>query len=159
MNSKQEQTWKENCSFMKRKSEYIADYSKACIFILLILLFHLFSCNTEQQPSDLSEASDKKAIRAYQAYINNCASCHIPLKPATGPALSEELISSRSKEWLYIFLTNPAAIKNDTELYKRQQAYAPTRCILMDTTTTAQQEEIKLIIAYLKQYRSQHAPY
>ncbi len=129
------------------------------IIILLIPLFYLLSCNAEQKPSAQIDVAEMKKVRAYQAYTNNCVSCHNQFKPATGPALSGTLIDSRSAEWLYIFLTNRAETKNDQGLKKRQKEYAPVRCITLDTITTAQQEKIKLIIAYLKNYSNPHGTF
>jgi len=134
-------------------------YSALGIVFFLITLFHLISCNTEQKPSAQIDVAEMKKIRAYQAYTNNCVSCHNQFKPATGPALSGTLIDSRSAEWLYTFLTNRAEIKNDQGLKNRQKEYTPFRCITLDTITTAQQEKIKLIIAYLKNYSNPHGTF
>lgn len=158
MNKKPGKTWKENWNFMLKKSDDNNGFCRSIrsgITFLLIPLFHLLSCNTDQAPTTTSDSKNMKYIRAYQAYINTCASCHNPIKSATGPALSDVLINSRSEEWLYTFLTNSVAIKNDDGLIKRQQEYAPIHCIILDTTTTAQQEEIRMIITYLKKYRNQ----
>lgn len=137
----------------------LVKYARPGIIFLVIPLLYLLSCNTEQKPSAQIDVAEMKKVRAYQAYTNNCVSCHNQFKPATGPALSGTLIDSRSAEWLYIFLTNRAETKNDQGLKKRQKEYAPVRCITLDTITTAQQEKIKLIIAYLKNYSNPHGTF
>ena len=52
-----------------------------------------------------ANAQDGKAL--FQA---NCASCHNPLKDATGPALKGMDERVPSKEWLYKWVHNSAAV-------------------------------------------------
>jgi mono/diheme cytochrome c family protein len=67
-------------------------------FILTIAV--LFSCNFTA-----IAAPDGKAL-----FQSNCASCHNPLKDATGPALKGADARVPSKEWLYDWIHNSPAV-------------------------------------------------
>ena len=72
------------------------------IALVAIVLFSNFS----------SSAQDGKAI--FQA---NCASCHNPIKDATGPALQGVDKRVPSKEWLYNWVHNSAKVISSGDKY------------------------------------------
>ena len=78
----------------------------------------VFTCgNASTDRWDDSTFADGKAI-----FYNNCASCHNPLKDATGPALGD-IGSFRSREWMCKFLTNSKFIPNDKRATNFRKQY------------------------------------
>ncbi len=67
----------------------------AFAFVIAFVFFHSFSV----------AAPDGKAL-----FQSNCASCHNPLKDATGPALKDMDKRAPNKEWLYKWIHNSAAL-------------------------------------------------
>jgi hypothetical protein len=55
-------------------------------------------------------------------FMNNCASCHNPIKDATGPAMVDAL-KWRDKGTLYTFLTNRNQFGNDRLIKDRQKRF------------------------------------
>lgn len=50
-------------------------------------------------------------------FMNNCASCHNPLKDATGPALKGADSKVPSKDWLYSWIKNSSAMVSSGDKY------------------------------------------
>lgn len=75
----------------------------------------------------------------------NCASCHAVHKTLTGPALTER-IEMRSKDWIYMFLTDRNKIGKDTvnEELKKKFGLA---CYEFPNLT---KEDVSLIVDYIK---------
>ena len=88
-------------------------------------------------------APDGKAL-----FMSNCASCHNPLKDATGPALKGINSTLPSKEWLYDWVHNSAALiqKGDPEAVRIYNKFAKTA---MTSFPQLKNEEIDAIIAYV----------
>jgi mono/diheme cytochrome c family protein len=70
-------------------------------------------CGNTSRSTESTYSNEAQAI--FQA---NCASCHNPLKDATGPALSGSLARVPSREWLVKWIHNP------TKLIQEKDAYA-----------------------------------
>lgn len=90
-----------------------------------------------------ANAQDGKAL--FQA---NCASCHNPLKDATGPALKGMDERVPSKEWLYKWVHNSAAViasgdKYANELYNKWNKTA------MTSFPNLTEAEIDAIVVYV----------
>jgi mono/diheme cytochrome c family protein len=105
----------------------------------ILLLTVLFSFSTTQKVF----AQDGKAL--FQA---NCASCHHPLKDATGPALKGVDSRVPSKEWLHKWVRNSAALiasgdKHANEIYLKWNKTA------MTAFPNLKDEEIDAIITYV----------
>lgn len=84
-------------------------------------------------------------------FQSNCASCHHPLKDATGPALKGVSARVPSKEWLHDWIHNSAAViasgdKYGNEVYKKWGMTAMTPFPALSN------EEIDAIINYTETY-------
>lgn len=86
-------------------------------------------------------------------FQSNCASCHHPVKDATGPALQGVSARVPSKEWLHDWVHNSAAViakgdKYGNEIYKKWGMTA------MTAFPTLSNEEIDAIITYVEEYKA-----
>jgi mono/diheme cytochrome c family protein len=93
-------------------------------------------------------APDGKAL--FQA---NCASCHNPLKDATGPALQGMSKTFPSKEWGYKWIHNSSALiasgdKTANEIYNK---FNKTQMTAFPQLTN---EEIDAILKYVDEYKA-----
>ncbi len=89
-------------------------------------------------------AADGKAL--FQA---NCASCHNPYKDLTGPALNGVSARVPSKEWLYKWIHNSAALKASGDKYANEIS-AKWNNVAMTAFPTLSTEEIDAIISYVE---------
>ncbi|WP_240609346.1 c-type cytochrome [Flavipsychrobacter stenotrophus] len=97
-------------------------------------------------------APDGKAL-----FQSNCASCHNPLKDATGPALKGINATFPSKEWGYNWVHNSAAViasgdKMAVEMYNKFNKAA------MTAFPQLKNEEIDAIFAYVNSVTPSAAP-
>lgn len=88
-------------------------------------------------------AQDGKAL--FQA---NCASCHNPLKDATGPALQGVDKQVPSKEWLHKWVRNSAALIASGDKYANE-IYTKWNKTAMTAFPNLKDEEIDAIIDYV----------
>ena len=112
----------------------------ACIFLLLLCNISAFA------------APDGKAL--FQA---NCATCHNPLKDATGPALQNIDKSFPSKDWGYNWVHNSSAViksgdKTANDIYNK---FGKTQ---MTSFPNLSHEEIDAILSYVDNYKAPAAP-
>lgn len=105
---------------------------------LISSLFSLFAFN--------ASAQDGKAL--FQA---NCASCHHPLKDATGPALKGVDTRVPSKEWLYSWIKNSGAVIASGDKYAND-IYNTWNKAAMTGFPNLKNEEIDAIIDYVNAY-------
>jgi mono/diheme cytochrome c family protein len=106
---------------------------------LIVLIFMVFSVG-----KTFAAPSGEALFRA------NCASCHNPLKDATGPALKGAAGRAPSKELLYKWVHNPAATLATDPYYKGLAAkWAPTVMSAFPQLSTA---DIDAITAYVDSY-------
>lgn len=83
----------------------------------------MFVCgNVPMNDPNDSVFADGKAI-----FQSHCASCHHPLRDATGPALGD-ISSFRSREWLCKFVTRPKFKPNDKRAVNLRKQYG-LRCM------------------------------
>jgi len=99
-----------------------------------------------------ANAQDGKAL--FQA---NCASCHNPLKDATGPALQGMDERVPSKEWLYKWVHNSAAViasgdKYANELYNKWNKTA------MTSFPNLTEADIDAIVVYVNDFKAPTDP-
>ena len=107
-------------------------------FLIFVLL-----CNIQA-----IAAPDGKAL-----FMSNCASCHNPLKDATGPALQNIDKTFPSKEWGYNWVHNSAAViasgdKTAVDIYNKFNKTAMTPFPQLST------EEIDAILKYVDEYKA-----
>jgi len=111
------------------------------IALVAIVLFSNFS----------SSAQDGKAI--FQA---NCASCHNPLKDATGPALQGVDKRVPSKEWLYNWIHNSAKVISSGDKYAND-LYNKWNKAAMTAFPQLSNAEIDAVIKYVNDYKAPSA--
>ncbi len=107
------------------------------LFVSIILL--LSSQVAQAQP-------DGKAL-----FQNNCASCHNPIKDATGPALKGVEGRVPSKDWLYAWIKNSATLIASGDEYANN-IYNEWNKTAMTAFPGLKNEEIDAILAYVEAY-------
>ncbi len=117
---------------------------RASILVLTLVFSFLFN--------NVTSAQDGKAL-----FQTNCASCHNPIKDATGPALQGKSKEVPSKEWLYNWVHNSAAViasgdKYANDLYNKWNKTAMTAFPNLTT------QEIDAIIKYVDEYKAPGGP-
>jgi mono/diheme cytochrome c family protein len=110
-------------------------------YLLLIAFLFFQTLNAAAQP-------DGKAL--FQA---NCASCHNPLKDATGPKLQG--VSSRvpSKEWLYDWVHSPAGVIASGDKYANK-IFTEWNKTAMTAFPNLKNEEIDAIVTFVETYKA-----
>lgn len=96
-------------------------------------------------------AQDGKAL--FQA---NCASCHNPLKDATGPALKGVSAQVPSKEWLHDWVHNSAKLIASGDKYANE-IYTKWNKTAMTAFPNLSTDEIDAIITYVDAYEDPNA--
>ncbi|RQO30176.1 cytochrome C [Taibaiella sp. KBW10] len=114
---------------------------KRVSIIALFAVLMVFSGFTQ------ANAQDGKAL--FQA---NCASCHNPVKDATGPALQGITGRAPSTEWIHKWVRNSAALiasgdKHANEIYNKWNKTA------MTAFPSLKDEEIDAIVKYVEEYK------
>ena len=89
-------------------------------------------------------------------FKSNCASCHNPLKDATGPALQNIDKTFPTKEWGYNWVHNSAAViasgdKTANDIYNKFNKAA------MTAFPSLKNEEIDAILKYVDEYKAPNA--
>ncbi len=110
--------------------------------ILSVLLF----CSVFSLFAFTAHAQDGKAL--FQA---NCASCHHPIKDATGPALKGVTDRVPSKDWLYGWIKNSAAVIASGDKYAND-IYNTWNKTAMTAFPNLSNEEIDAIITYVNEF-------
>ncbi|OSZ82302.1 cytochrome C [Chitinophagaceae bacterium IBVUCB1] len=105
---------------------------------MIALVFTLFVFNLPA-----FAAPDGKAL-----FQSNCASCHNPLKDATGPALKGVDARVPSKQWLYDWIKNSASVISSGDKYAND-LYAKWNKTAMTAFPNLSNEEIDAIITYV----------
>lgn len=91
-------------------------------------------------------AQDGKAL-----FQTNCASCHNPVKDATGPALKGTMAKVPSQDWLYAWVRNSAAVIASGDKYANQ-IYNEWNKTAMTPFPNLSNEEIDAIFEYVEAY-------
>lgn len=112
---------------------------KGYLLLLAFILLHSFT--SVAQP-------DGKAL--FQA---NCASCHNPIKDATGPALKGVSGRVPNKEWLYKWVKNSASLISSGDKYANE-IYTKWNKTAMTAFPALSNEEIDAIIKYAEDYEA-----
>jgi cytochrome c551/c552 len=110
-------------------------------FALLVVFVLLNSFQTFAAP-------DGKAL--FQA---NCASCHNPIKDATGPALKGVTARVPNKEWIYKWIKNSASVIASGDKYAND-LYNKWNKTAMTAFPGLSNEEIDAIVKYVDDYQA-----
>jgi mono/diheme cytochrome c family protein len=102
-----------------------------------------FVCSLLLSSQNTFAAPDGKAI-----FAANCASCHNPLKDATGPALQGVDKRVPSKEWLYNWIRNSQAVVASGDKYAND-LYNEWNKVAMTAFPQLTNEEIDAVIGYV----------
>lgn len=121
----------------------IRKIAKSALSLFVILLLSNFSAFA---------APDGQAI-----FKANCASCHNPLKDATGPALQGVDKRVPSKEWLYKWIKNPAATIASGDKYAND-IYNKWGKTQMTAFPNLSNEEIDAVVTYVNSVKAPAAP-
>lgn len=95
-----------------------------------------------------ANAQDGKAL--FQA---NCASCHNPIKDATGPALQGMDQRVPSKEWLYKWVHNSAAVIASGDKYANE-IYNKWNKTAMTSFPNLTEADIDAIVVYVNDFKA-----
>jgi mono/diheme cytochrome c family protein len=119
-------------------SEYIKPMFRKIPRSLAALLIAVFVCNFSA-----NAAPDGKAI-----FQSNCASCHNPLKDATGPALKGVDGRVPSKEWIYNWVHNSSKVIAGGDKYAND-LFAKWNKTAMTAFPQLSTEEIDAVVTYV----------
>lgn len=120
--------------FIKPMFQKVAKCTIA-IFTLLLL------CNVS------AFAQDGKAL-----FNSNCASCHHPVKEATGPALQGVDQHPHGREWLYKWIQNPSAVLASGDPHAKE--LVAKYKVVMTAFPNLTHEEIDAILDYVDSYQA-----
>ncbi len=81
----------------------------------------------------------------YQEY---CTACHSRDRVSVGPALTLELINSRTKEWLYTFFKDRKHLIQDSAYLARRRESENFECIQFEDEP---KQEVQQLVDYLKE--------
>ncbi len=120
---------------------------KGCtLLIALICSLLLTSSYTFAAPA--GAAIDGKAI-----FAANCASCHNPLKDATGPALQGVDKRVPSMEWIHNWVHNNAAVRGSGDKYANE-IYIKWNKTAMTAFPQLTNEEIDAVVGYVNSVKA-----
>ncbi len=94
----------------------------------------------------VAHAQDGEAL-----FKANCASCHHPIKDATGPALKGATERAPSQDWLHNWVKNSAAVIASGDAYANK-IYTEWNKTAMTGFANLSNEEIDAILAYTNAY-------
>ncbi len=80
-------------------------------------------------------------------FVTYCAPCHKRNKEFSGPALTSELLNSRSNEWLYTFLLDRKNLKIDSAYKARFDKFSPSYC---PEHSNFSKHDVEQLFSYLK---------
>jgi len=121
-------------------------YRKGIALIVALVCSLLFTSQA------VMAAPDGKAI--FQA---NCATCHNPVKDATGPALKDVDKRVPSKEWLYNWIHNSSKLISSGDKYAND-IYNKWNKTAMTAFPSLSTEEIDAVIKYVNEYKVPGTP-
>lgn len=103
------------------------DFSKTSYVLLLVSFAFLFSgCAEKSKPEKRNES--KHILDGQAVFQQACASCHNPIKDATGPALNSRLISNRTDKWLFQLINDRKNLSKDSLYRERVKRFDGNEC-------------------------------
>jgi mono/diheme cytochrome c family protein len=125
---------------------------KKLIFTAIISIT-FFACNNESENDKTqieSLAKSMLTIDGKALFQANCASCHNPVKDATGPALKGALARVPNKQWIYDFVHNSGKVIYDGDKYANE-LYIKWNKTAMLSFPNLSNEEIDAILNYCEE--------
>lgn len=110
---------------------------------VMLALFFVFFLNTQK-----ASAQDGKTL-----FTNNCASCHNPVKDATGPALQGKSKEVPSREWIYNWVHNSSAVIASGDKYAND-LFNKWNHVPMTHFPNLTNAQIDAIITYVDNYKA-----
>ncbi|MCU0351909.1 MAG: cytochrome c [Flavobacterium sp.] len=104
------------------------------------------SDTTKNSLLTITKFKEKKFGSGKMIFNQNCAACHSKNLMLIGPALSDELMQSRPKEWLMTFFFDRKNLKVDSLYKARKKYFGETNCIEFEKD---KKEEIEQLLLYL----------
>lgn len=128
---------------------------KKLLFISLLSI-SLYACSSSETSKPASTSAPKSMMedpiitKGKTLFQANCAACHNPLKDATGPAMKGALDRVPSKEWLYKWVKNSAAMVAEKDPYA-VALFEKWNKTAMTPFPTLTNEDIDAIMTYVNQ--------
>lgn len=111
--------------------------------LVLFAFFFAFFLNTQN-----AAAQDGKTL-----FTNNCASCHNPIKDATGPALQGKSEEVPSRQWIYNWVHNSSAVIASGDKYANN-LFNTWNHVQMTHFPELTNAQIDAIIKYVNDYKA-----
>lgn len=111
--------------------------------LVLLALFFAFFLSTKT-----ASAQDGK-----QLFTTNCASCHNPVKDATGPALQGKSSEVPSRQWIYDWVHNSSKVIASGDKYAND-LYNKWNKVPMTHFPDLTNDQIDAIIKYVDEYKA-----
>lgn len=89
-------------------------------------------------------------------FSSNCASCHNPIKDATGPALQGVSAHAHGMEWIYKWVKNPSAVIASEDPHAKE--LVDKYKVAMTAFPALSKEEVDAIFKYVDEYKAPAAP-
>ena len=125
---------------------------KKLIFTAIISIT-FFACNNESENDKTqieSLAKSMLTIDGKALFQANCASCHNPVKDATGPALKGALARVPNKQWIYDYVHNSTKVIQSGDEYALK-VYKNNGSVAMTNFPNLSNEEIDAILNYCEE--------
>lgn len=126
-------------------SESIKPMFRKIVQSIFVFIITLLFCN-----ASAFAAPDGKAL-----FNSNCASCHNPIKDATGPALQGVDTHPHGKEWIYKWIKNPSAViaSGDPHAKELVDKYK----VVMTAFPALTNEDVDAILKYVDEFKAPSA--
>lgn len=123
------------------------------IIFTAILCITFFACANEsenEKNQQSTPANSTLAIDGKNLFQANCASCHHPTKPMTGPALKGVLTRVPNKQWIYDFVHNSTKVIASGDEYALN-VFKNNGGVVMTNFPNLSNEEIDAILNYCEE--------
>ena len=107
-----------------------------------------FICGNAFMNNAVSKRNDSTFADGKALFQSNCASCHNPVKDATGPALAD-IITFRSQKWICKFLTKRKFMPDDARAVRLRKQFGLT-CMKFPQLSC---EEVQSVVRYVDCFR------
>ena len=107
-----------------------------------------FICGNAFMSNAVSKRNDSTFADGKALFQSNCASCHNPVKDATGPALAD-IITFRSQEWICKFLTKRKFMPDDARAVSLRKQFG-LKCMKFPQLSC---EEVQSVVRYVDCFR------